>query len=632
MSWFCNLCGSDTSNNNKELYFPLTSKRSIPPGKYRSFASYNNHFYSPYNRNAVPLTNIKSPNQNDSQIEIPKPQGAQLYEPKNNFICFFCHGQNCKSENFKLHPNPAIMGLHSDLFVDCIYASQRPSNYLIFKYNLIQTFKEKEIKLIINCQIPGEHAICGPVQKLDKESGFAYSPALFRSEGITVKICGWEDFGVPHNYEIMLEIVRDMTKITKIKKKKVLVHCHAGNGRTGLVIACYLVYNDPNLTYESAIKLLRAKRPKSVERAIQEEYVKNFEMYIRQKRAIFSNKKQNIFTLIKNQIDLTITPIDASNSIIISSFNYKSHNSNIVNINYVPKLLYYCFEQIVQLIKSNNKLISDLYKAINGENDINDSTYSSITNIIDQVNQNDYSSIPKCENIVILTELLFIWLNECVVNIINPKKVNKIYSTGLNETSEKETKGKCMGDVISNFTQESEENIMEVLDYITDTFSKNEYETLKYISLFLLLIYPLNDENKNEKLMNEYYLAEQKLSIFCLGYNLDIFIQTEDNIENEKTTVEQTKNLLEMFMFFNKKNHKDGIIDDNNKANKEMNNIDEQKQYEIYLELKKKFEQNENKNQIYNTMLLSTVRGKTDPFFNETRNDIVKNKERYNIK
>jgi hypothetical protein len=85
-------------------------------------------------------------------------------------------------------------------------------------------------------------------------------------------------------------------------------------------------------------------------------------------------------------------------------------------------------------------------------------------------------------------------------------------------------------------------------------------------------------------------------------------------------------------MFFNKKNNKDGIIDDNNKAHKEMNNIDEQKQYEIYLELKKKFEQNENKNQIYNTMLLSTVRGKTDPFFNETRNDIVKNKERYNIK
>ena len=133
-------------------------------------------------------------------------------------------------------------------------------------------------------------------------------------------------------------------------------------------------------------------------------------------------------------------------------------------------------------------------------------------------------------------------------------------------------------------------------------------------------------------MINEYYLAEQKLSIFCLGYNLDIFIQTEDNIENEKTTVEQTKNLLEMFMFFNKKNHKDRTIDDNNKANKEMNNIDEQKQYEMYLELKKKFEQNENKNQIYNTMLLSTVRGKTDPFFNETRNEIVINKEKYNVK
>lgn len=40
---------------------------------------------------------------------------------------------------------------------------------------------------------------------------------------------------------------------------KVFLHCHAGLGRTGLIIACYLVYSD-KMTPRSAIRHVRLKR------------------------------------------------------------------------------------------------------------------------------------------------------------------------------------------------------------------------------------------------------------------------------------------------------------------------------------------------------------------------------------
>ena len=65
-----------------------------------------------------------------------------LYTLKDKFRCIFCGGKNCKHEDFRNHKNPAIYGLNSDKIDDNIYASQRPSNSLIKKYNLISKFKE----------------------------------------------------------------------------------------------------------------------------------------------------------------------------------------------------------------------------------------------------------------------------------------------------------------------------------------------------------------------------------------------------------------------------------------------------------------------------------------------------------
>ena len=75
-----------------------------------------------------------------------------LFSLKETLICTFCGGKNCKHENFLNHKNPAIYGLNSDKIGENIYASQRPSNSLIKKYNLISKFKELKIGLIVNLQ------------------------------------------------------------------------------------------------------------------------------------------------------------------------------------------------------------------------------------------------------------------------------------------------------------------------------------------------------------------------------------------------------------------------------------------------------------------------------------------------
>lgn len=109
------------------------------------------------------------------------------------------------------------------------------------------------IKSIINMQLPGEHAHCGP--DLDPNSGFTYSPQIFienqsqsfihtlfpimfyvlylmRSSSCSVYFYnfGMTDFGVS-SLEGILNAVKVLS--FSVQEGKVAVHCHAGLGRTG---------------------------------------------------------------------------------------------------------------------------------------------------------------------------------------------------------------------------------------------------------------------------------------------------------------------------------------------------------------------------------------------------------------
>jgi atypical dual specificity phosphatase len=54
----------------------------------------------------------------------------------------------------------------------------------------------------------------------------------------------------------------------------VVVHCYAGQGRTGTMLACALVQH--GLSAEEAIRVLRAKRPPSIDTFAQEQVIFEF--------------------------------------------------------------------------------------------------------------------------------------------------------------------------------------------------------------------------------------------------------------------------------------------------------------------------------------------------------------------
>jgi atypical dual specificity phosphatase len=65
------------------------------------------------------------------------------------------------------------------------------------------------------------------------------------------------------------------------QSKPVLVHCAEGKGRTGTVLAAYLVYKGRSA--DDAIKKVREKRPGSIENLDQENVVRLFERTLRPK-------------------------------------------------------------------------------------------------------------------------------------------------------------------------------------------------------------------------------------------------------------------------------------------------------------------------------------------------------------
>ena len=98
---------------------------------------------------------------------------------------------------------------------------------------------------------------------------------------------------------------------------------------------------------------------------------------------------------------------------------------------------------------------------------------------------------------------------------------------------------------------------------IKNHLTKVEYEIIKYLSIFLQMIYPTNKINSksnnktssnyfNDDLINEYKRFLYKLSLFLLGYNLDKVNANFDYI-SPSTELIHSKMLIfifELFLFY----------------------------------------------------------------------------------
>ncbi|CAB1329319.1 unnamed protein product [Coregonus sp. 'balchen'] len=139
------------------------------------------------------------------------------------------------------------------------------------------------LKTVINLQRPGEHASCGP-NALEPESGFSYRPEVFMENNIYFYNFGWNDYGVAS-----LTSILDMVKVMSfaMQEGKMAVHCHAGLGRTGVLLACYLVFTT-RMTADQAIVFVRSQRPNSIQTRGQLYCVREFAQFLVPVRSIFS--------------------------------------------------------------------------------------------------------------------------------------------------------------------------------------------------------------------------------------------------------------------------------------------------------------------------------------------------------
>ncbi|XP_073475357.1 protein tyrosine phosphatase domain-containing protein 1-like [Aquarana catesbeiana] len=202
----------------------------------------------------------------------------------HHLICSLtCGGRECRyegPENWSIEQQ-AISGLYSSWITDEILAMSRPSTRLMQEYKITEQFHRYGIRSVVNAQIPWEHGYCG--DSLDPQSGFSYRPQDFMDSGICFYNFGLPDFGVAPVPRIL-----DAVKVIAfaLREGRIAVHCHAGLGRTGVLIACYLIYAC-HVSAADSIRFVRLRRPGSIQTGSQVSLVCDFALFLSSQWPVF---------------------------------------------------------------------------------------------------------------------------------------------------------------------------------------------------------------------------------------------------------------------------------------------------------------------------------------------------------
>ncbi|PIO72253.1 dual specificity phosphatase, catalytic domain protein [Teladorsagia circumcincta] len=183
--------------------------------------------------------------------------------PDDSKCRLYCKGRACRFCNVYVGTS-AIPGLYSTWITDDILAMARPQPAHFENDGIIRLLKENKVIAVFNLEESGEHPSCGSG---NLAGGFSYDPERLMRNDIF-----YYNFPLPDfegcTPERLVDIVTVM--IYELTRGKVAVHCHAGHGRTGMVIAACLMLLR-GMTPREAVDFVRQKRPGSVQSSDQVE-------------------------------------------------------------------------------------------------------------------------------------------------------------------------------------------------------------------------------------------------------------------------------------------------------------------------------------------------------------------------
>ena len=414
-------------------------------------------------------------------------------------LCLSICNKKCKLEEYKYRKIPTpIEGLNCDKIDDFLFASQRLTNKVINKYNLLNKLKELNVGLIVNTELKGEHPLCGdPYYDGLDISGYSYSISLLEKSGIDVLLCGWNDLSIPDSFNHVIKIIKKMYYYINVLNKKIIVHCHAGFGRTATVLACYYIFTK-KVSAEKARKLIRkGGRSRCLGSNVQFSYCREFAKYMEIIRENFFNKNKKSVTIFKiNEKMLNVGEY---------KFKYFVEDKYI---EYVPIFLLYIFDRIIE-IKGNNTIDgNNIYNLILNYNNLSKEEEIKAENIIKEINNYNWGEITKCDNIKLLGYLLFKWMNDSINFVLNPDDIKHINENNYIEsfTSFKEST-KTIIECVSNF--------LFLIKAKKD--SKNDEKLKQFLEKFLYsLLGYIPEENKNAQDKEKYFILLNNLIEFII--------------------------------------------------------------------------------------------------------------------
>ena len=198
------------------------------------------------------------------------------------------------------------------------------------------------------------------------------------------------------------------------------MHCHAGLGRTGLIIASFLVYK--GYSVNDAIQTVRLHRPTAIQTTKQEEFITNFYHYIRELQTVFAIPKQHQkFTFEK----------------AVKRQRRYLHGTEEQVIRFIPKIIYVITQRL-----------TELHNIITNEGTTNSIDYVVDSRLIDakgnrdklnimkfNANQDKWNLIHTDYNIYLLFILLFEWFEHLKEPVIPMSTITPLLDNNNNNNN-----------------------------------------------------------------------------------------------------------------------------------------------------------------------------------------------------